>query len=95
MEQKESWIDEFDEIFANRKVIGERTFKDYHEYLYPDIKQFISNLISQEREKWIDELTEKFQMEGDFGKLTPFQQTVNTYIKNRGEEIKKDLIQKQ
>ena len=30
----------------------------------------------------------KFQMEGDFGKLTPFQETVNTYIKT---EVKKLL----
>lgn len=59
-----------------------------------ELKQFISKLISQEKEKWVEEMVEKFQMEGEYGKLTPFQQTVNTYIKNRGEEIKKDLIQK-
>lgn len=30
---------------------------------------------------------EKLRMEGEFGKLTPFQETVNTYLKNRAEEL--------
>lgn len=32
-------------------------------------------------------LKEKFKMSGDYGKLTPFQETVNTYIENRAQEI--------
>lgn len=43
--------------------------------------------IIKQKEEIIEDLVSEFQMEGDYGKLTPFQQTVNTYIKNRGEEI--------
>lgn len=39
----------------------------------------------------VDEVIELMKMEGLEHKLTPFQETVNTYIKNRGEEIKQIL----
>lgn len=48
--EKQNWELEFDEQFELRKVAGDRTFKDYCEYLYPDIKGFIKILLL-EREK--------------------------------------------
>lgn len=37
-----SWIEEFDEQFDNRKVVGGRIFKDYCPYLKEDIKQLVN-----------------------------------------------------
>lgn len=36
-------LKEFDEEFDNRKVVGDRIFKDYCPYLKEDIKSFISS----------------------------------------------------
>lgn len=47
----------------------------------------VKGALDKQKEEIIEDLVSEFQMEGDYGKLTPFQQTVNTYIKNRGEEI--------
>lgn len=55
------------------------------------LQNFIQSLLDKQKEEIVQDLVIKFQMEGDFGKLTPFQQTVNTYIKNRGEEIIKQI----
>lgn len=49
------------------------------------------NLLQLERDIAVDELKEKFKMEGEYGKRTPFQETVNTYIENRAVEIKEAL----
>lgn len=32
-------------------------------------------------------VAEQMKMEGELGKLTPFQETVNTYLKNRADEL--------
>ncbi len=48
-----------------------------------DIVNFIRQLLSAQAE----EIIKKMKIEGEMGKLTPFQQTVNTYIENRGQEI--------
>lgn len=46
-----NWEEEFDKEFADRQVIGDRTFKDYHEYLYPDIKLFFHQTLQSEKEE--------------------------------------------
>jgi len=44
----ENWSEEFDKEFAERQVIGDRKFKEYFEFLYPDIKDFIKSLLSRQ-----------------------------------------------
>jgi hypothetical protein len=47
----EEWEKKFDEEFDQRKIVGERIFKDYCPYLIEDIKQFIHKAIQEERTK--------------------------------------------
>jgi len=62
-----------------------------------DIKAFITanfiprTTLKEGLENVVKEVIEKMKMEGEMAKLTPFQQTVNTYIENRGKEILADL----
>ena len=57
-----------------------------------EIENFWLNTLDQREKKLIGEIVDRMKMEGLEHKLTPFQQTVNTYIKNRGEEIKLSII---
>lgn len=52
---------------------------------------FLSSFAEKIKEALIVDIVEMIKIEGMEHKLTPFQSTVNTYIKNRGEEIKKLL----
>ena len=58
----------------------------------PDaILKFCSSRISSAyalgEQSGIKKAVDNMKIEGEMGKLTPFQQTVNTYIENRGKEI--------
>jgi len=56
-----------------------------------DFKDKLTALITKTREETrkntLEEVGKKLPMEGTIGKLTPFQETVNTYISNRLEEL--------
>jgi len=64
------------------------------DYFQPDaevvpvnsVRLLLTQIDQQAREQVIEEM----KMDGEAGKLTPFQETVNTYIENRGEEIIKN-----
>lgn len=68
-----------------------RGFYDCGKYLDDDILEHIKPHLTTFAEKIrggvVEETIEKMKMEGIEHKLTPFQSTVNTYIKNRGEEL--------
>jgi len=57
------------------------------------LRQILSTLLTKHEEAVVDYIVDKMQIEVSEYKLTPFEQTVNTYIKNRGEEIKKEALQ--
>ena len=54
----------------------------------------IDRRIQQERKEIVEKFKNDLPMEGEKHKLTPFQETVNTYIKNRIEEIEEHLNNK-
>ena len=50
---KNNWKEEFDKEFQNREIIGDRTFREYCKYLYPDIQDFIQSLLDKQKEEII------------------------------------------
>jgi len=60
----------------------------YHqEYDLQKIKAFIHHQLQKAREEERERIAQGLPMKGDMGKLTPFQETVNTYIANRLKEL--------
>ena len=56
------------------------------------LRQALLSVAQQSRNEALEEIARELLIKGDMGKLTPFQQTVNTYILNRLEEIKKPAL---
>lgn len=83
-------MQDWKEEFWNRADVA-HTLKlipsSQRELLIAEMSDNIQILLNQQKREIVEELVNKFQMEGEYGKLTPFQETVNTYIKNRGEEV--------
>jgi len=59
-----------------------------------DVIKTLTKAIQQERKEIVEKFKNDLPMEGEKHKLTPFQETVNTYIKNRIEEIEEHLNNK-
>lgn len=60
----------------------------YGGQLHPnDILPELEASFSLGEQSGIKKAVDKMKIEGEWGKLTPFQLTVNTYIENRGKEI--------
>lgn len=81
----------------------EEIVEDHVNYIMHDAESYVADYSNKEwfkarltsalttyRAQVLEEVVEKMQMEGLEHKFTPFQQTVNTYIRNRGEEIAKE-----
>ena len=86
---KDKMIEEFWTALRNHTM-----WRDSANGLIEDrITELLAEALTKHEEAVVDYIVDKMQIEVSEYKLTPFEQTVNTYIKNRGEEIKKEALQ--
>jgi len=88
MTYTEKRLEEFDERL--KEFVPTNTEQDIY-LLAEDFKSFLSTSISQAIAEERERVVEAMMMKGIEAKMTPFQTTVNQYLRNRAEEIGIDL----
>jgi len=73
-------LEEFEKSFWLHRVPN-------HTKQMKDIKSFIATSIAQAIAEERERVVEAMMMKGIEAKMTPFQTTVNQYLRNRAEEI--------
>ena len=86
-EEIERVVEEFIKDFRKQRFYDFWHNERAEDYLRDWLRQTLTHQV----ERAVKETGEKMLMKGDAGKLAPFQETVNTYIKNRTEEILNSL----
>lgn len=83
----------FIEEFRNKWEGANATTNTISTLMMDRMEEDLKDILTKHEEAVVDYIVDKMQIEVSEYKLTPFEQTVNTYIKNRGEEIKKEALQ--